>query len=114
MPCPPSFPVAGVVEMECGVMIDMIRQHVVPSVKAAQTGPLDALHESVHTLESALAAIHVEPDLSTKAALCRTLRLETMLSVRAVCDAAEAVVPASLWTLATYKELLFMDQHHTR
>jgi glutamine synthetase len=39
------------------------------------------------------------------------LRLETMIDIRAVCDAAEEVVPANLWTLATYKELLFLDQH---
>merc|ERR1711957_919846 len=30
---------------------------------------------------------------------------------RAVCDEAEAHVPAELWTLATYKELLFLDSH---
>jgi glutamine synthetase len=34
--------------------------------------------------------------------------------IRAVCDDAEEVVPAELWTLATYKELLFLDSHtHT-
>jgi glutamine synthetase len=34
-----------------------------------------------------------------------------MLGVREVCDAAEEVVPANLWSLATYKELLFLDSH---
>jgi glutamine synthetase len=34
-----------------------------------------------------------------------------MISIREVCDAAEAVVPADSWSLATYKELLFIDQH---
>ena len=28
-----------------------------------------------------------------------------------ICDAAEEIVPAELWTLATYKELLFLDSH---
>ena len=47
-----------------------------------------------------------------KAVIARELRLETMEQVRDVCDAIEAVVPASLWTLATYKELLFLDASH--
>jgi len=33
-----------------------------------------------------------------------------MEKVREVCDAAEAVVPAADWTLATYSELLFLDK----
>ena len=28
---------------------------------------------------------------------------------RVACDKAEAVVPAELWTIGTYKELLFLD-----
>ena len=32
-------------------------------------------------------------------------------SIREICDDAEAVVPAHLWTIATYKELQFIDQH---
>lgn len=43
--------------------------------------------------------------------MARVLRLETMIDVRAVCDAAEEVCPAKLWTLATYKDLLFLDSH---
>ena len=34
-----------------------------------------------------------------------------MGEVRLLCDAAEAEVPEELWTLGTYKELLFLDQH---
>jgi glutamine synthetase len=41
--------------------------------------------------------------------MARTLRLETMEEVRKVCDEAEGVVPAEYWTLATYKDLLFLD-----
>lgn len=44
-----------------------------------------------------------------KATKARNLRLVTMEEVRAICDAIEAVVPANLWTLATYHELLFLD-----
>ena len=43
----------------------------------------------------------------------RTLRVETMIDVRKVTDDAEAVVPAHLWTLASYFELLFLD-HTTK
>ena len=46
-----------------------------------------------------------------KAQLARVLRLETMMDIRAVCDAAEELVPADMWSLATYKELLFLDSH---
>jgi len=44
-----------------------------------------------------------------KAKLARVLRLETMEDIRKVCDKAEALVPPGLWTLGTYKELLFLD-----
>lgn len=37
------------------------------------------------------------------------LRLEVMENTRKACDKAEATVPADLWTLGTYQELLFLD-----
>lgn len=101
----------GTVEIEALSMIDMIQQHVIPSVKSAGVGPLSELQESVKLLNKSLAAVHEAPDNKEKAHLARQLRLETMIQVREVCDSAEAVVPANLWTLATYKELLFLDQH---
>jgi glutamine synthetase len=100
----------GTVEIEVNALIDMIVQHIIPSVKSAEVGPLVELEAAVKTLQSALSAIHHEGDEVKKANLARTLRLETMISVREVCDAAEGVVPADYWTLATYKELLFLDQ----
>jgi glutamine synthetase len=36
-----------------------------------------------------------------------------MIQLRALLDEAETIVPADEWTIATYKELLFMDQHHS-
>ena len=89
----------------------MLNQHVIPSVKAAGVGPLAELVQAVGTLKKAWEEVHHTSDEKTKATLARTLRLETMLAIREVVDAAEAVVPANLWTLATYKELLFLDQH---
>lgn len=100
----------GSVEIEVNCMIDMIQQHIIPSCINGAVGPVAQLREAVHTLKSALADIHHASDEKTKASLARTLRLETMLEVRKVCDDAEEVVPAGLWTLATYSDLLFIDQ----
>jgi len=101
----------GTVEMEALTMIDLINQHVIPSVKAAGVGPAEDLAKSVTVLKDAVAAIHAAETSYEKAKLARVLRLETMIDVRAFCDAAEEVVPAEKWTLATYKELLFLDSH---
>ena len=101
----------GVVEMEANCLVDMLRQQIIPAVKAANVGFLEDLQASVHSILGGLAAVHHEKDLKTKAGLARKLRLETMIDVRHTVDAAEAVVPANLWPLATYKELLFLDQH---
>jgi glutamine synthetase len=100
----------GTVEIEANTMVLMINQHVIPSVKAAGSGPLKELQAAVTTIQGAMKAIHAEEDVAKKAALARTLRLETMVELREVCDAAEATCPADLWTLATYKDLLFLDQ----
>merc|ERR1712136_529693 len=95
---------AGTVEMEALSLADMINQHIIPSVKAAGAGPLSELEAAVKTIEGAMAEIHAAEDSYEKAKLARVLRLETMIDIRDVCDKAEAVVPAKLWTLATYKE----------
>jgi glutamine synthetase len=98
----------GTVEMEALCMIDMMNQHVIPAMKSAglATAELDA---GVSQLKKGLKAIHDSDDDSKAADLARELRLETMIAVRKTCDDAEAVCPAGLWTLATYKELLFND-----
>merc|ERR1712071_578290 len=101
---------SGTVEMEGKCMVDMINQNIIPSVKSAGVGPLPELESAVATVKAALAEIHGAETSYEKAQLARVLRLETMIDIRAICDAAEEVVPADLWTLATYKELLFLDQ----
>lgn len=101
----------GTVEIEALTLIDMIQQHVIPSVKKAGVGPLDELLNSVNIVKDALASMHEIKDEKEKAKFARNLRLETMATVRKFCDDAEAVVPANEWSLATYKELLFLDQH---
>jgi len=101
----------GTVEIEALCMIDMINQHVIPSVKEAGVGPLNELAASVSTLKAAIAEIHRAESSMDKAELGRVLRLETMVEIRETCDAAEEVVPAENWTLSTYKEMLFLDSH---
>jgi Uncharacterized protein related to glutamine synthetase len=101
----------GTVEMEALCLIDMINQHIIPSVKAAGVGPLEDLEAAIPKLKDAIASIHHAENSYEAAKLARVLRLETMIDIRNICDAAEEVVPANLWTLATYKELLFLDSH---
>ncbi|CAJ1963703.1 unnamed protein product [Cylindrotheca closterium] len=100
----------GTVVMEAATMIDMINQHVIPSLHAAG-GEDEALPKAVETLKHALEEIEECEEQEAQAKLARVLRLETMVELRKLCDAAEAVVPSHLWTLATYKELLFLDSH---
>merc|ERR1712194_195517 len=101
----------GTVEMEALCLVDMINQHIIPSVKECGVGPLDELSAAVTTLKAGVAAIHDAESSLEKARLARVLRLETMIHIRETCDSAEEVVPAENWTLATYKELLFLDAH---
>lgn len=100
----------GQVEMEALCLIDLINQHVIPSAKQAAVGSVAELEAAVKTIRSSLASIHGTSDDTAKAQLCRTLRLETMIEVRKTVDELEAIVPANMWTLATYKDLLFLDQ----
>jgi len=101
----------GSVEMEVLCMIDMINQHVIPSAKEAGITGYD-LEGIVATLKKDLAAAHAESDEVKRGDMFRTLRLETMVTCREKVDELEGIVPAELWTLATYKELMFLDQHH--
>merc|ERR1719335_145770 len=100
----------GTVEMEVLTMADMIKQHVAPSALAAGLSA-DEVLKGAEKILGALDGVHKASDLSAGAALARTLRLDTMVEVRKLCDDIEAEVPADKWTLATYKELLFMDSH---
>jgi len=106
----------NVVEMETLCMIDMIRQHVLPSAIAAQAVGINAgaddLRKATVTLQAELHKMEEAEEGAVRAAVARELRLTTLAVVRATCDATEEQVPANLWTLATYKELLFLDSHH--
>lgn len=99
------------VEMEAGCYIDMVNQHCIPDCKTAGLPTAD--------IESTLAAVvaglegvhHAEEDEEAQAALCRVLRLETMVAGREAVEAQEALCPPSLWSLSSYKDLLFLDTH---
>lgn len=99
---------AGMVEMEALSMIDMVKQQIIPAIKEAEQDT-KAVAAAIKTVQDGLAKMHHEGDDFKKASLARVLRLETMISARAVIDAAEAECPAHLWPLATYKEMLFLD-----
>lgn len=101
----------GTVEMEALTLVDMLNQHIIPAVKSAGVGPLAELESAVSTLKAGVAELHATDGAYETAKFARVLRLETMIDIREICDAAEGVVPAHMWTLATYKELLFLDTH---
>ena len=107
----------GYVELEALSMKDMINQNVIPSVKNAgldagvTASMLADLEKSVATLKTDMAKIHAESDPYEQAKLARVLRLETMVDIRKICDNAEEVVPEEVWSLATYKDMLFLDQN---
>lgn len=90
-------------------MIDMINQQVMPAMKETGAGDLASVGAAVTAVKAKLADVHHAESAYEKARIARELRLETMIQAREACDAAEAVVPASKWPMATYKDLLFLD-----
>jgi glutamine synthetase len=100
----------GTVDMEVHCLINMLKTAVVPSCKAAGVDFAPAT-AGVSTLEAAWAAIEALDDLYAQAAAARTLRLETMVAVRGDVDTLEGEVPESDWSLASYRDLLFLDTH---
>jgi glutamine synthetase len=100
----------GTVEIEALVLVDMLNQFIIPAVKTAGVGSVKDLEGAIVTLNQALKEIHHAKDEQQKAEFSRKLRLETMIEIRELVDGTEAIVPAHLWPIATYKELLFLDQ----
>jgi len=102
----------GTVEIEVKCMIDMMNQHIIPSMKAAQLDDsmVADLSREVTRLQDDWNDIHHTEKLGDKADKAHKLRLVTMEEVRELCDSAEGVCPADLWTLSTYRDMLFIDQ----
>jgi glutamine synthetase len=100
----------GFCEMEAKCMIGMIKQHIIPSALKSAPSHVGGLVAALDILEAKLSAVHAASDAKAAAVEARELRLEVMEEIRLLCDACEAEVPAADWTIATYKELLFLDQ----
>jgi glutamine synthetase len=101
------------VEMECVCLIDMINQHILPDCRASGLAT-DAISTALGEVECALAGVHnaVEAEEEERAAaLCRVLRLETMVAARLAIEEQEALCAPSKWSLASYKDMLFLDTH---
>ena len=94
----------GTVECEALTFADMVAQHVVPSLKAAELpDQVAAVTAAAKKVADGAHALHAAADTAAKAAAARVLRLETMVEARKVVDAAEGLCPAKFWTLATYQ-----------
>ena len=79
------------------VMGDMVTQHVIPSLKAAEMADqVAAVTAAAKKVADGLHAIHNADDTAAKATMARALRLETMIEARKVIDAAEAKGPENL------------------
>jgi glutamine synthetase len=80
-------------------------------VKKADLGNPKKLADAVKTLKGCVSQVHatMESDEHKAAQIARTMRLETMVSIREMIDDFEARCPPEDWTLATYSELLFLD-----
>ena len=64
----------GTVEIEVKCMIQMLNQHVIPSVKKAGVGPsVESLDDAVGLLNKAMDVIHHEGDLKKKADMARII-----------------------------------------
>jgi glutamine synthetase len=106
----------GLVEMEVLCLKDMILQHIIPCCEQSPACDIEnnkALNDAAAGLVAAaeeLAATAGE-DLPKAAKMAYNLRFGKMAEVRELCDGAEAVCKDEIWSLATYKDLLFLDTH---
>jgi len=104
---------AGIVEIELQVMIEMIRASILPVIERSPAAGMmkSDLERGVQALEQELHKMERAPTSYAKATAARVARLETMESVRAVCDKTEALVSKADWPFASYQKLLFLDFH---
>jgi glutamine synthetase len=104
----------GLVEMEVLCLKDMILQHVLPACNASNSCDKETserLASAANMLVEKALELEEAPDVQTAAKLAHALRFGSMEHVRTLCDETENSVKNELWTLATYKELLFLDSH---
>ena len=99
----------GMVEIELKCMIDMIKTKVLPVAKECGLSLCGQLESGVADLEKGVHAMEAASSPYECAKAARVARLETMEAVRAVCDDAESLIPASKYPMSTYHDLLFLD-----
>ena len=124
------------VRIEALTMADMARQELIPAI-AAHTDALarslcdkkaalpslactyesrtltrlsvllDQAGEAVEALEAAVSELDSLRDSAAQSRFVRDVLLTRMAALRAPCDAAELLVPRSVWPVPTYGDLLF-------
>lgn len=108
------------VEMEALCLIDMLQQQILPSIHNTilMNHDFDSIYLTKVNVALKLLQVALDDMLNNsdnddivKAKKARVLRLDTMIEIRKTCDEVEGVIPANLWNIATYKELLFIDLH---
>jgi glutamine synthetase len=86
-------------------LIAMINQHIIFSDKATGVGPL--MRAQVQgRIGRALIGYYLREGQARPRSSS-----EILIEMRDICDAPQEVGQANCRTLATYKELLFLDQH---
>jgi glutamine synthetase len=104
----------GTVEIELLALCEMLRKNVIPDIKKSEgVSGVEECKAAIVTLKDALKGIHAGVTPYEQAKLARVCRLETMITIRTTVDAIEEEVPAENWSLATYSELLFLDQNQS-
>ncbi|WP_412069102.1 glutamine synthetase III [Rubrivirga sp. IMCC43871] len=76
-------------------------------IKATARAVADQVNALRTGAEALKAARHAAHDADDEAVAMQTEVIPAMAAVRAACDALEAHVPADLWPLPTYREMLF-------
>jgi len=100
------------VEIEAICLMEMITEQVIPTVKAAglqDHSLLMQLQESVAELKADFNSLQDIEEFEGKAAASQTVRLEKMVAVRRLCDQLETLVPAAMWPIASFRDLIFDD-----
>lgn len=104
---------SGMVEIEVKVMAEMITRQCIPACKSAgvPASIIEGLSKGASELDAAMHTMEKAETAYETAKAARVARLETMESVRKLCDEAEKLVPPETWPIASYQSLLFLDSN---
>lgn len=99
-------------EIEARCMVDMVRSLVIPSARKAGevlSEQVSKLIDYIARLTDEIRALNDVDEMYDRAKQAQDMRLCTMVELRKICDEVERNVPAEIWPLATYRELLLND-----